>query len=95
MTGTAALLVGFEGRTRSATVPVEDVFVWLDFDADAAYVVCESDSGLRWKQIPRDEGEFLASLGARAHVLLRPGSQLANTITDHAGGSASERGEVL
>jgi hypothetical protein len=94
MTGTAALLVGSEGRARSTTVPVEDVFVWLDLAADAAYVVCESDLGLRWKQIPRDEGELLASLGARTHVLLRPGAQLSNTLPDHPGGSAVERGEV-
>jgi hypothetical protein len=95
MTGTSAVVVRSQGGGGFTTVPVEDVSVWLDFAADEAYVVCESDSGLRWKSIPRDEAELLASLGARTQVLLRPGALLSSALPDHPVGSAVERGGVL
>lgn len=65
MTQTAAF------RTSSgegSAVPIEGVFVSLDLESDLAYVVWESRTGLCWKQLPREDAELLASLGARAEV---------------------------
>ncbi len=67
MTQTTAFMTSSD---EGSAVPIEGVFVSLDLETDLAYVVCESSTGLRWKQLPREDAELLASLGARAEVRL-------------------------
>jgi hypothetical protein len=55
---------------ESLRVPLEDVFVSLDIEANVAYLVCETTSGLRWKELSRADAEFLAAMGTRSRIRL-------------------------
>jgi hypothetical protein len=55
---------------ESLRVPLEDVFVSLDIGANVAYLVCETSAGLRWKELSREDAEFLAAMGARSQIRL-------------------------
>lgn len=94
MSGRGAALVGSEGMSPSTTIPIGDVFVSIDLEANVAYVAYESTSGLRWKELSRADGELLATLGASSQVLLRPSGQPATTVADHAARTADERAEA-
>ncbi len=64
--GSAAFVVP-TSETGSA-IPLREVFVSVDLDANVAHVVCESGTGLRWKEVPISDAVLLAALGARTHV---------------------------
>ena len=54
----------------SGTLPLDDVFVSIDLDDDVAHIACDGGDGIRWKALPRADGELLVRLGASAHVPL-------------------------
>jgi hypothetical protein len=70
MTGVGSALATERELERRSVVPLEDVFVSIDFDGNVAYVAYEDESAIRWREVLRVEGELLVRMGARAHLHL-------------------------
>ena len=66
-------------RLDASEVPIENVFVSIDLGADVAYVAYEDESSIKWDQLSRTDAEFMAGLGARTAIHLRPAPQLGRT----------------
>ena len=71
---------GLVVRGTSETVPLDDVFVAIDLDDEVAHIACDGGDGIRWKAIPRADGELIVRLGAGAPVRLR------TEVTPYLGG---------
>ena len=54
------------------SVPLGNVFVSIDLDREVAHVAFETDTGIKWGDITRANGELLARLGARAEIVVGP-----------------------
>lgn len=69
---------GSNPRTGAGiVVPLESAFVAIDLEADTAYVAYRGDTGIRWNEIARVDGEVLARLGTTTHVVLTPAVHVA------------------
>ena len=67
-------------RGSSGTVLLDDVFVAIDLDDEVAHIARDGGDGIRWKAIPRADGELIVRLGAGAPVRLR------TEVTPYLGG---------
>ena len=67
--GTGSVVVSLQ-EDEVVAVPVGDVFVSIDLGSDLAYVACEGDASIRWKEVSRTDGELLVTMGARAEIQL-------------------------
>ena len=66
---TISILIGGASPTL---VPLGSLFVSIDLDREVAHVAYETDTGIRWDDLTRANGEFLARLGARAQIVVGP-----------------------
>ena len=66
---TISLPVGGAGRTW---VPLGSVFVSIDLDREVAHVAYETETGIKWGDLTRADGELLARLGVRAQIVGPP-----------------------
>ena len=82
----AAVINKLQGE--SGGVLLQSLFVSIDLEADVAYVAYEDDSSIKWDELPRVDGEFLAGLGAKAvvHVPSRPARPRIDAFRGRRGG---------
>ena len=73
----------------SRTLPLDDVFVSIDLDGEVAHIACDGGDGIRWKALPRADGELLVRLGAGAQVRLR------TEAADNLNGALPSEGGLL
>ncbi|HZA41091.1 MAG TPA: hypothetical protein VFA00_10750 [Actinomycetota bacterium] len=80
MNGTKTLAIASKGSAEMNAIPLEDVFVSNDLNGDVAHVAYDGKSGIRWKEVSREDGELLATLGARSHIHLRSAARTGMTL---------------
>jgi hypothetical protein len=83
MSGKLADIAASVEGAQSPNVPLEDVFVSLDIDANAADLVCEMRSGLGCEEPSWAGSEFLVAMGATSRIRL--GSARTEVTSSHDG----------
>ena len=63
--------VSGDSESAGSGVALEKVFVSLDLTREVAYVACEGEPTIRWREVPTREAKLLVRMGARSEIQLR------------------------